>query len=221
MFTVMVFNPNFCAINFHAGTQTTRTVIMNEQASQTESEENENDEKNHPSVESFDEDPQSSPLDYSHIDSDVKDPDYVPSDSSDEESENEDMDMHTTPCYREKKYIIFWSCLMKLLVMLPCPSCGFPDLRIVKNEIGSMVILHFLCQQCGADTPWKSQPYMGDYPAGNLLISAAILYTGSIASKVLRVFKHIGVATITERTFFAHQKKVGHSDEHCCYSVFL
>ena len=45
-------------------------------------------------------------------------------------------------------------------------------------------------------------------PVGNILLSAAILCAGATASKVLRVFRHIGVSCITTRTFFRHQNNV-------------
>lgn len=45
--------------------------------------------------------------------------------------------------------------------------------------------------------------------AGNFLLSFAILVAGLYASKVLRVFKHMGVACISLRTFFYHQHVSG------------
>ncbi|XP_066275662.1 uncharacterized protein [Branchiostoma lanceolatum] len=41
-----------------------------------------------------------------------------------------------------------------------------------------------------------------------MLLSAAILFSGATATKVLRVLSHMGVAVISVRSFFRHQKQV-------------
>ncbi|PIK60739.1 hypothetical protein BSL78_02303 [Apostichopus japonicus] len=45
-----------------------------------------------------------------------------------------------------------------------------------------------------------------DSPAGNILLSASILFAGASPVKILRVLQHISVQCITERTFFRHQQ---------------
>ena len=52
---------------------------------------------------------------------------------------------------------------------------------------------------------WESQPYVGSVPAGNILTSATILYTGSLPAKALRLFKFLNCANISVPTFFHHQ----------------
>ena len=42
--------------------------------------------------------------------------------------------------------------------------------------------------------------------AGNFLLCMAILLSGSSASKVLQLFKHMGVACFSLNTFFRHQR---------------
>ena len=42
-------------------------------------------------------------------------------------------------------------------------------------------------------------------PAGNILLSAAILFSGSLPSKVLRLLKIYGCASICRSTYFYHQ----------------
>ena len=42
------------------------------------------------------------------------------------------------------------------------------------------------------------------------MISAAILYTGSLPAKALRVFRSLNCATIGRKTFFRHQKAYLH-----------
>ena len=55
---------------------------------------------------------------------------------------------------------------------------------------------------------WKSQPEIAgtNIPAGNLLLCFAILVAGGSATKVLRVFSHMGLACLSLGTFFRHQK---------------
>ena len=54
---------------------------------------------------------------------------------------------------------------------------------------------------------WASQPHIKDTPAGNILLSAAILYSGETATKVLRVLSHMNIACITDRAYCIHQKE--------------
>ncbi len=47
-------------------------------------------------------------------------------------------------------------------------------------------------------------------PAGNVLLSAAILYCGTLPTKILRLLKTLGCASISSRTFFRHQHTYNH-----------
>jgi solute carrier family 8 (sodium/calcium exchanger) len=44
-------------------------------------------------------------------------------------------------------------------------------------------------------------------PAGNVLLSSAILFAGAIPSKVLLVMKFLGCQSIHRNTFFLHQSR--------------
>ena len=48
---------------------------------------------------------------------------------------------------------------------------------------------------------------LGRYPAGNNLLSYAILMAGGSVAKVLLVCRHMGLAVYSVRTFFVHQAK--------------
>ena len=54
---------------------------------------------------------------------------------------------------------------------------------------------------------WASQPRIKDTPAGNILLSAAILYSGETATKVLRVLSHMNIACITDRAYYIHSSE--------------
>ena len=62
---------------------------------------------------------------------------------------------------------------------------------------------------CGPNAfVWRSQPLLlGRHPAGNLLLSFAILMAGASLSKVLLVLKHMGMSIYSAHTYFVHQSK--------------
>jgi hypothetical protein len=47
-------------------------------------------------------------------------------------------------------------------------------------------------------------------PAGNIMLSAAILYSGSIPAVALRMLKHYKCVSISRTTFFEHQRTILH-----------
>ena len=44
-------------------------------------------------------------------------------------------------------------------------------------------------------------------PAGNIILSSSILFSGALPSQMLRVMENYRCVTITKRTFFKHQKE--------------
>ena len=77
------------------------------------------------------------------------------------------------------------------------------------KQQGTMVIVNQHCLSCGEESfEWKSQPMAlgGKYPAGNVLLSFAVLMAGASISKVLLVFKHMGLSAYSARAFFFHQR---------------
>ena len=73
--------------------------------------------------------------------------------------------------------------------------------------MGSFICVKQEGCHCGHTYTWKNQPSVKDTPAANLLLSAAILFSGSTPGKVLLLLKHLNMASIKERTFFDHQKR--------------
>ena len=73
---------------------------------------------------------------------------------------------------------------------------------------GTMVTVIRHCSHCENPFTWRSEPFvLGRYPAGNMLLSFAVLLAGASISKVLLVFKHMGLSIYCIRTYFKHQKK--------------
>ena len=71
-----------------------------------------------------------------------------------------------------------------------------------------MVTVTQHCQTCKKNCKWRSQPFiLGRYPAGNVLLSFAVLMAGASISKLLLVFKHMGLSVYESRTFFYHQSR--------------
>ena len=89
-----------------------------------------------------------------------------------------------------------------------CFICKADSHKVSMKKIGTMVIIQQHCKNCPNGFTWRSQPLiMGTYPAGNMLLSFAILMEGASISKVLLVFKHFGMQAYEARTFFYHQSK--------------
>ena len=53
----------------------------------------------------------------------------------------------------------------------------------------------------------RIQPHIKDTPAGNLLLSAAILFSGATPGKTFRLLGYMGVACISDRAFYYHQSQ--------------
>lgn len=109
------------------------------------------------------------------------------------------------PTEKQPTYLVFESALM--LLFCTCFACKSRFATISeKYTIGSLLHIKQVCSQCNNTFTWDSQPYIRNVPAGNILTSAAILYTGSLPAKALRLFKSLNCTTITRKTFFRHQK---------------
>lgn len=60
---------------------------------------------------------------------------------------------------------------------------------------------------CGKEFTWESQPVQQQIALGNLLTSAAILYSGSLPAKALRIFHILRCPMISTKTYFRHQTR--------------
>ena len=109
----------------------------------------------------------------------------------------------------EPKFLVFYTMLMNLFTMF-CFRCKTGKPRVEMKKNGTMVTVEQYCDDCGGPPfTWRSQPYrLGKYPAGNVLLSFAILMPGASVSKVYLVLKHMGVSICNIRTYFLHQQKL-------------
>ena len=85
-------------------------------------------------------------------------------------------------------------------------KCAPPNLKSwIRPWCGSMIKVKQTCELWDHTREWCSQPMVGNKPAWNLLMSAGILFSGSIPSKVLKMFKTCNIACISTSTFMNHQ----------------
>ena len=110
---------------------------------------------------------------------------------------------NSLPADKQPTYLVFESALM--LLFSNCFICKSNFVTVEKLMVGSLLRIKQVCSQCSNIFEWCSQPYIGKVPAGNILISAAILYTGCLPPKALRMFKTLNCASITRKTYFRHQ----------------
>uniref|UniRef100_A0A8C5MQ62 THAP-type domain-containing protein n=1 Tax=Leptobrachium leishanense TaxID=445787 RepID=A0A8C5MQ62_9ANUR len=121
----------------------------------------------------------------------------------------------TRPCEEdyvsEKKFIVFESCLDKLLCAFKkCTyhiACDAPIAETEKSITGSLLTVYTKCENNHRCLLWRSQPMIGRRSCGNILASAAVLLSGSHFSKVSDFFRFFGVPFISESVHYVYQKK--------------
>ena len=87
-----------------------------------------------------------------------------------------------------------------------CPVCNQPS-EVKTHTVGILLCVTQLCGHCDYYRKWESQPIIKNIPAGNLLLSAAILFAGAQPTKTLRILDILSCASITPGTFYNHQKR--------------
>ncbi|XP_063963626.1 uncharacterized protein LOC129268390 [Lytechinus pictus] len=138
-----------------------------------------------------------------------KDPTYKPGKSRRNRSSSDEETYKVTKSddvLKEEKYIVFESNLFALFNN--CFSCLSSDVQVEKicpRSFGSQIKIRQTCLKCSKIKEWHSQPKVGNVSAGNLLLSAAILYGGASPTKVLRVLQHMNLKAITNNTFLEYQ----------------
>lgn len=103
---------------------------------------------------------------------------------------------------------MFEDCLLSLFVR--CCKCGQEPTEVTTKTIGTYLHVEQRCSVCMNVFTWDSQPFVKNQPAGNILLSASILFSGALPTKVLRVLNNMGCVTIAERTFYQHQSDYLH-----------
>ena len=114
----------------------------------------------------------------------------------------------SAPEYNQPKFIVFYGMLLNIFSLF-CFKCKEADPTVSVKAHGTMVEVTEHCLKCHDLFDWKSQQpiVMGRYPAGNVLLSFAVLVAGASISKVLLMFRHMGISVYSGRTYFRHQRK--------------
>ena len=100
---------------------------------------------------------------------------------------------------------MFEECLLNLFKK--CQNCGSETTSTTSRTIGTFLSVVQHCLECSFTFKWDSQPMIQRIPAGNILLSAAILFSGSLLTKVMQLLKIYGCASISESTYYLHQGK--------------
>lgn len=99
---------------------------------------------------------------------------------------------------------MFWSCLLPLLKF--CQICEKPACITSYFEKGSLLIVSLLCEN-NHESKWYSQPRINEMGAGNLLLAAAILYTGNTYQRIKEMMETLKLSFLSHTTYNTIQKK--------------
>ena len=135
-----------------------------------------------------DEDPDFDPLD-------GEDPEV--DDSDDEQEEGFRMKTDVSP-EEERQFLVSETQLAQLLQT--CYLCGSLCNTVVRGARGTMISTSSECPNAHSRN-WESQRCHNGMPWANLLVAGAIVFSGSNASKSLRLFRHLNVQMISTSTF--------------------
>lgn len=150
--------------------------------------------------ESYDEDPTWTPEEIDRAYETLKE-----DDESVQTNANPRLDIDGKDIREEPKGIVFMSKLLMLFQF--CHLCFFLKPEMTVTQTGTMLTIDTKCSNCKQVFTWKSQPFLlGKIPAGNLLLSLAVLCAGASIKKVILVFKHMGILVYHEPTFYYHQR---------------
>ena len=103
----------------------------------------------------------------------------------------------------EDKYIVFRSSLNALLGHT-CKTCGSPVIDQQERTQGTMLTIKTFCIN-GHTFSWNSQPIVNSMASGNLLTSAAILFSGNTFSKVNQLATYLNLKFISHTTYYTIQ----------------
>ena len=132
------------------------------------------------------------------------------SDSDSDTSQEEDKDnilmfSSSSSPGTEPKFLVFWSCLLSLFQS--CSIC-FKRNNVIKTATrGSMLTVTTKCEN-NHEHKWFSQPLLNGRSASNLLLSAAISYSGNTFTRILKLMNYIHIAFFSRTVFYGCQKNM-------------
>ena len=103
-----------------------------------------------------------------------------------------------------RKFLVFESCLNLLLKF--CSKCAGTIFESTETTSGSMFSVEMLCVNNHL-TCWNSQPLIKNIAAGNLLSSAAILFSGNTFSHIVQFSFFLNFKFFSHTTYYNIQNK--------------
>ena len=127
------------------------------------------------------------------------DEDYLCSESESTTDESDEEELKN-----ESKFVVFESMLDQLFIN--CKTCG-SLCEIEKSVTGSMVSVKATC--CKNHTfHWRSQPQLNNKPAGNILIPAAIVFSGGSYEPLKQFSNALNLKFVNKDQFYDVQDKI-------------
>jgi hypothetical protein len=122
----------------------------------------------------------------------------IPCDDVQEEPELETVDNLSD----DTKFIIYKGNLEQLLPS-QCFLCGtvMQKADFMWRMLGTVVHIQHTCKKCLNLWEWASQPFSGMMPWGNLIIAAAIFFSGESPVKALNMLSFAGIRCFSYRTY--------------------
>ena len=106
--------------------------------------------------------------------------------------------------HEDQKYLVFRSCLSSLFKH--CLSCGDMVSSFEESTSGSLLTVKLFCIN-GHKSFWNSQPFINKIPAGNLLTSSAILFSGNTFSRINQLASFLKLKFFSHVTYYNIQRK--------------
>ncbi|XP_068089927.1 uncharacterized protein [Hyperolius riggenbachi] len=109
----------------------------------------------------------------------------------------------------DRKFIVFESCLDTLLSKLHCPieDCFEAIRKIEKKTRGTMLTVYTTCSGGHRQKLWQSQPIVKKFAAGNLVITSALVSSGSSFTKVAEMMDFAGITFLSANSFYKYQRR--------------
>ncbi|XP_040182415.1 uncharacterized protein LOC120915727 [Rana temporaria] len=109
---------------------------------------------------------------------------------------------------KERKFLVFESCLDNLLAMVHCKygDCNASISKVKKKLCGSCLSVYAICKEGHRFLLWQSQPNIGNRPVGDVLIASSTLCSGSNFLTIESFLRLLGMTSISKTTYYEYQK---------------
>ena len=114
---------------------------------------------------------------------------------------------------KERKFLVFESCLLSLFSR--CCKCGL-EVELKTSVRGTLLVVNGSCPD-GHEIHWQSQPMLKNMGAGNLLVPAAILFSGLTFTGFANMAEILNLPLISESYFYKIQKEYLYPVIHSTY----